>query len=144
MHDIKIVQSCPTSKEEWDKNAYNKKCTDKAKRKNCTNAVSPLQYHCLINAYLNETLEVCAPKRFIFGNDEKCPFQLSNFDLFITIDTLTCIIFFSGFCAEFNVAGRVIQSHHSAECNNVFPKCDQIYSSNNAYKCMSKIKYFHI
>lgn len=54
------------------------------------------------------------------------------------------LIFFLGFCAEFNVAGRVIQRHKSAECNKVFPKCDEIYSSINAYKCTSKMKSFHI
>lgn len=105
VYDIKIVQECPTSKDGWVKKAYYKKCTDKAERNNCTKAAYRHQYHCLINAYLNETLEVCAPERIIFG-----------------------------FCAEFNVAGRVIQRHKSAECNKVFPKCDGIYSSINAYK----------
>lgn len=105
VHDIKIVQSCPMSKDGWVKKAFYKKCTDKAERKNCTKAAHRFQYHCLINAYLNETLEVCAPERFIFG-----------------------------FCAEFNVAGRVIQRHRLAKCNDVFPKCDRIYSSIHAYK----------
>lgn len=145
MYDIKIVQECPTSKDGWVKKAYYKKCTDKAERNNCTKAAYRHQYHCLINAYLNETLEVCAPERIIFGNDEKFSFQFSNCNFFISIDTITCILFFFlGFCAEFNVAGRVIQRHKSAECNKVFPKCDGIYSSINAYKCTSKMKSFHI
>lgn len=105
VNDIKIVKSCPTSKEEWDKAAYSKKCTDMSKRTNCEDAKYELQYHCVINTYSNETLEVCAPKRIIFGH-----------------------------CAEFNVVGGVIQRHVTARCNNVFPKCDAIYSSLDAYK----------
>lgn len=29
----------------------------------------------------------------------------------------------------------VIQNHYSAECNQVFPKCDESYRSSDAYKC---------
>lgn len=50
---------CPTSEEEWD---------SAAQKKNCSKFVAQYEYHCLINAYLNETLEVCALKRLIFGN----------------------------------------------------------------------------
>lgn len=81
MYDIKSVDSCPTSKDGWDQAAKNKKCTDIAKRKNCTHTVIKLLYvyHCVINAYLNETLEVCAPRRVIFGNVEvQFLFWLSN------------------------------------------------------------------
>lgn len=82
MNDIKIVKSCPTSKEEWDKAAFNKKCNDTEKRKNCTDdenqLLSAYVYHCVINAYSNETLEVCARRRFIFGKVDKYLFWLSN------------------------------------------------------------------
>lgn len=64
MTDIKIVESCPTSIKEMYEAAYNMKCAEFAARKNC----SDIRYHCVINEYMNETLEVCAPKRFIFGN----------------------------------------------------------------------------
>lgn len=50
---------CPTSKEEWDRAAL---------QKNCSKFEQQYEYHCLINAFLNETLEVCAPKKIIFGN----------------------------------------------------------------------------
>lgn len=42
---------------------------------------------------------------------------------------------FKGYCTEFNVAGRVIQRHDAAQCNNIFPKCDYVYSSHESYKC---------
>lgn len=103
--NLRIVKSCPKSKDEWERAAHDMKCNELVKQGNCTNTKKELQYHCVINAYMNETLEVCAPSRFIFG-----------------------------FCAEFNVAGRVIQSHFGAKCNHEFPKCDNIYSSENAYR----------
>lgn len=102
---INIVKSCPTSIEEWHRSASNKNCTKFADRKNCTNITKRLEYHCLINAFKNETLEVCASARVIFG-----------------------------YCTEFNVGGGVIQRHLTAKCNNVFPKCDKLYNSMDAYK----------
>lgn len=104
-YNLRIVKSCPKSKDEWDRAAHDMKCNELAERGNCTNTVKQLRYHCVINSYMNETLEVCAPIRFIFG-----------------------------YCTEFNVAGRVIQSNYAARCNNVFPKCKPIYTSGNAYK----------
>lgn len=101
--NIHIVLSCPTSKQDRDRAARRMKCNKFAKLKNCTN--DKLEYHCVINAFMNETLEVCAPVRFIFG-----------------------------YCTEFNIAGRVLQMHREAKCNNVFPKCDDRYQSNDAYK----------
>lgn len=103
--NIQIVKSCPRSKEEWNTAAYNKKCTKIAEQRNCTNTKYQFQYHCVINAFMNETLEVCAPSRFIFGH-----------------------------CTEYNHVGGVIQSHFAAKCNTIFPKCERIYNSRNAYK----------
>lgn len=104
-NDLKVVPSCPTSKEEWDRAANKKNCTELANRRNCTNTKNQLQYHCVINAYMNETLEICAEPRYIFGH-----------------------------CTEFNVIGEVIQSNYATKCNNDFPKCGGIYISENAYK----------
>lgn len=64
--NINIVLSCPTSKEDRDIAARRMKCNEFAKLKNCSN--EQLKYHCVMNAFMNETLEVCAPVRFIFGN----------------------------------------------------------------------------
>lgn len=65
----------------------------------------PYFYHCVINAFRNATLEVCAPRKIIFG-----------------------------YCTEYNVAGGVIQRHASVKCNSTFPKCDKSYNSTEAYK----------
>lgn len=51
---------------------------------------------------------------------------------------------FSGHCTEFNVGGGVIQRQSTAECNNVFPKCEGIYNSTDAYKCMFERNVYFI
>lgn len=101
---VKTVQSCPTSKTEWDAAARRKNCSSIASKQSCS-LVDKFVYHCVINGYRNVTLEVCAPSRIIFGH-----------------------------CVEFNVAGGVIQDQFSARCNESFPKCDSHYLSSTAYK----------
>lgn len=63
---IEYVLSCPTSKQEWDTAASKKNCSRLASLQNCSSA-EQLKYHCVINGFRNETLEVCAPSRIIFG-----------------------------------------------------------------------------
>lgn len=106
--NAEVVESCPTSKKEWDIAARRKNCSKlaaEAERKNCTMNEKQPEYHCLINALRNKFLEVCAAGKFIFG-----------------------------YCAEFNEAGKVIQNHYTASCEDVSPKCDKSYSSTDAYK----------
>lgn len=108
IYKVKVVASCPKSKEEWDIAASKKKCSEiaaEAKEKNCTiDEINPT-YHCVINAFRNKLLEVCADENTIFGH-----------------------------CAEFNEVGRVIQIHDTAPCEDVFPNCDDAYRSVDAYK----------
>lgn len=66
MPEIKIVVACPTSKQKWEKAADDMNCNKFATGKNCKDKSN--EYHCVINEYTNETLEVCAPSRIIFGN----------------------------------------------------------------------------
>lgn len=40
-----------------------------------------------------------------------------------------------GYCTEFNVVGGIIQNYSSVPCNEIFPKCDRVYHSSDAYKC---------
>lgn len=42
---------------------------------------------------------------------------------------------FSGHCVEFNLHGGVIQDQMTSPCNTIFPKCDAIFDSTDAYKC---------
>uniref|UniRef100_A0A8W8JGP8 Chitin-binding type-2 domain-containing protein n=1 Tax=Magallana gigas TaxID=29159 RepID=A0A8W8JGP8_MAGGI len=105
---VKIVTSCPESKAEWDYAARRKDCSIIASKQDCSSGLQ-FEYHCVINEYRSKLLEVCAPRRLIFG-----------------------------YCVEFNVAGGVIQRHWSAPCNETFPKCDTFYFSTKAYLCASK------
>lgn len=104
---IQLVENCPSSKEEWEDAASIKNCSKSTGRQNCTTAEEFL-YHCVINAYINETLEVCAPKRLIHGS-----------------------------CTEFNVAGGIIQTHKKVLCKTCpafyrsteafkYPECYQL------------------
>lgn len=108
VYNVEVVESCPTSKQEWDIAARRKNCSylaAEAERKNCVMNEKQPKYHCLINALRNKFLEVCAPEKTIFG-----------------------------YCTEFNEAGKVIQNHYAALCEDVSPKCDAIYRSSDAYK----------
>lgn len=121
VNDVKIVTSCPTSKEEWDIAARIKNCSNKAavaKSKNCTITEKQPEFHCLINSLKNKLLEVCADKRIIFG-----------------------------YCTEFNELGRLIQNHYPVPCEKVSPKCRNSYYSSDAYKyqgCYELVKQTQI
>lgn len=101
---VEVVPVCPTSKKERNSAANRKNCGKLATSQNCS-SFEDFVYHCTINSHRNATLEVCAPKRIILGH-----------------------------CAEFNIVGGVIQDQHSAKCNKTFPKCDEYYTSSDAYK----------
>lgn len=108
LYNIEVVTSCPKSKEEWDIAASNKNCSEiaaVAKANNCTIDEKEPKYHCVINAVRTNFLEVCADEKMIFGH-----------------------------CTEFNEVGRIIQIHNTAQCEKVFPNCDDAYSSVDAYK----------
>ncbi|XP_062592468.1 uncharacterized protein LOC134253908 [Saccostrea cucullata] len=74
-----FVDSCPTTAQEW---------REAASRKGCKNRCSSFEYHCVINAWINETIEVCAPIKNIVGN----------------------------VCAEYNFGGSRIQRNEGAKC----------------------------
>lgn len=58
---------CPTNKEEYNVAASIKQCSKIAAKHNCSAPYRHI-YHCVINSFRNETLEACAPAKFIFGN----------------------------------------------------------------------------
>lgn len=109
VYNMEVVESCPTSKQEWEIAARRKNCSKlvaaEAERKNCIINEKQPKYHCLINAFRNKFLEVCVAEKIMLG-----------------------------YCAEFNEGGKIIQNHQSAPCKKVFPKCDPFYRSSDAYK----------
>lgn len=66
VESVERVSYCPRTKKEWDTAATRKDCSRLAGRQDCTDA-KHFRYHCVINEYRNETLEVCAPRRIILG-----------------------------------------------------------------------------
>lgn len=62
---VNVVKSCPKSRKEWGIAASKKNCELPTL---CMKSEEPYLYHCVINGFGNETLEVCAPRRIIFGN----------------------------------------------------------------------------
>ena len=54
---VKPVDNCPRTVEEWRKAAAKKNCSAYAQ---LCNGTDQFVYHCVINPYINETLEVCA------------------------------------------------------------------------------------
>lgn len=60
---VKFIKECPRNKTEWNARKVLKGCPT------ITNATCnyerPLEYHCLLNPYRNESIEVCAPNTII-------------------------------------------------------------------------------
>lgn len=64
----KTVQSCPTTKEELEKQKARKNCEALKKQQNCTEP-EKFQYHCVIDELENSLVEVCAPEYIINGGE---------------------------------------------------------------------------
>lgn len=60
------VESCPINYQEWETAAKLKNCQITAAQQKCSEA-EKLVYHCVIDGFENETLEVCAPQLLITG-----------------------------------------------------------------------------
>lgn len=54
---VQIVKDCPNSEVKWKQASARKNCTAYASQ--CSEP-EKLEYHCVINPFINETLEVCA------------------------------------------------------------------------------------
>lgn len=59
---MKVVDDCPDTEEKWREAAARKNCSAYA---NQCDEPDRLVYHCVINDFVNETLEVCAYSRII-------------------------------------------------------------------------------
>ncbi|XP_062620685.1 uncharacterized protein LOC134282296 [Saccostrea cucullata] len=108
---MRFVESCPEDEESWAKAAEILDCSSVTQ--SCAESMGSsfniqnyiFQYHCVINAWRNATMEVCALNRTILG-----------------------------FCAEFNIQGAVIQDNYDAVCTQHTPPCPSSYNSAEAYK----------
>lgn len=60
------MESCPTNYQEWEAAAKLKNCNITAAQQKCSEA-EIFVYHCVIDWFENDTLEVCAPQTLITG-----------------------------------------------------------------------------
>lgn len=58
---VRVVQTCPQNEAELSHAQQQKKCELLAKYQRCTKP-DKFKYHCVLNVFLNETIEVCAPE----------------------------------------------------------------------------------
>ncbi|XP_062620691.1 uncharacterized protein LOC134282304 [Saccostrea cucullata] len=108
---MRFVEKCPADEVSWKKAAERLNCASVTQ--SCAESLEPpfnsrnyiFQYHCVINAWRNATIEVCALNRTILG-----------------------------FCAEFNIHGAVIQDDYDSDCTQHTPPCPSSYNSAEAYK----------
>lgn len=103
----KTVKSCPQNIIEWNEAAKNKGC------EKMSHSCSSFEYHCVINAWGNETIEVCAPPVRIVGS----------------------------VCAEYNYGGRRIQRNgnvHCEKCPSYFS--NESYNFQECYEYVKNVK----
>lgn len=60
---VQVVKNCPENQREWEEAAQRKNCLVIQKYENC----SKVEYHCLVNAFRNETIEVCTNSKYLQG-----------------------------------------------------------------------------
>lgn len=60
------MESCPTNNQEYKNAANLKNCKSTASQQKCSDA-DKFVYHCVIDGFENEMLEVCAPQKIITG-----------------------------------------------------------------------------
>ncbi|XP_022291349.2 uncharacterized protein LOC111102776 [Crassostrea virginica] len=78
----KIVLECPQTRSAWEEAATNKNCSS------IQNSCSSFVYHCVMNTWQNQTIEVCAPMQLILGKN----------------------------CAEYNFLGAKVQRNSKVKC----------------------------
>lgn len=99
---IQLVKNCPDSEEKWREAAARKNCAAYANQ--CSDP-KRLVYHCLLNEYINQTLEVCA--------------YAQNIVL--------------GYCTYYS-GNRILPSFRASCKNFVKNPCPAVYRSTEAYK----------
>ncbi|XP_062617437.1 uncharacterized protein LOC134279097 [Saccostrea cucullata] len=102
---IRYVPSCPSDEESWRKAELQKNCQSLAEIQTCVQDSSKFKYHCLVNTFLNATLEVCAPIRFL-----------------------------TGYCADFNIQESKVTENYNIDCTKLRPACPPRYESTEIYK----------
>lgn len=98
-----VVDGCPDSEEKWKERAATKNCTAFASQ--CAEP-ERLVYHCVINQYVTQTLEVCAyAQNIVYGH-----------------------------CTSYSLSGNLILQNLRTNCSAFKDKpCPKVYRSDKAY-----------
>ena len=102
---VHVVDRCPETEEGWKEAAERKNCSHYAHL--CTNP-EKLLYHCVVNPYVNQTLEVCAIRKNIIGGREM--FQLNH----LRHSGVVILYYFSSPCEFFLVTCHLSACMYSA------------------------------
>lgn len=102
LQTIKTVDRCPRNSLEWDDRAALFNCS--SIKQSCVSKDMFL-YHCVLDTYGTELIEICAVYKFIYGRK----------------------------CAEFDRKGSIVQEN-VYNCNNSRVSCPDVYKSTDAYK----------
>ena len=129
MSTVMKVKSCPLTAEEWG-NAVVKK--------GCESINHSFLYHCVMNTWRNETVEVCAPWRNIVGKRRIVINLLLLFyicylwltDIYANFQFCKNDISKGHICPEYNVGGCRIQ-RSKEPCI----ACPVSYNSSKSYLC---------
>ncbi|XP_061192218.1 uncharacterized protein LOC133200434 [Saccostrea echinata] len=102
---MNIVSNCPTREAEWMEASERKNCSALASQ--CSEPDKVFVYHCVINPFVNQTLEVCAYGKYIV----------------------------LGHCTEYSYLGNIVQENYDTDCSSFTHKsCPTRYHSTEAYK----------
>lgn len=101
---VQFVEDCPDSEEKWREAVARKNCAAYASQ--CAEP-EKLVYHCVVDGYINQILEVCAYEEFIV----------------------------LGYCTYYNVEENFISPNFNARCKEFLKNpCPDVYHSTEAYK----------
>ncbi|XP_061186894.1 uncharacterized protein LOC133195024 [Saccostrea echinata] len=96
---VEPTKLCPSTQNEYNAAAKRKNCN--TFKHNCTS----FQYHCVLNEWMTGLVEVCAPSKFIFGEQ----------------------------CTEFNKELKTIRRSFLTNCSAFDPPCPNPYNSTMGY-----------
>lgn len=105
LQTMKMVDRCPRNSLEWDARAAMFNCS--AINQTCV-STDMFLYHCVLNTYGTELIEMCAVYKFIYGRK----------------------------CAEFDRKGSIVQEN-VYNCSNSMVPCPNVYKSTDAFKYQS-------
>lgn len=109
---VRVVQTCPQNEVELSRAQQQKKCEHLAKYQKCTKPAT-FKYHCVLNAFSNETIEVCAPE--IISNGYCVKFDEGSLLQMFGEDCTT----YSNPCATRFLSSELLQYLH---CNDLIQK----------------------